>query len=230
MNQQLTLEAENLHKSFDGPVPVEVLKGVSLQVKPGETLAIMGKSGEGKSTLLQIIGTLDTPSKGTIRICGKIPKKNKMATLRNEHIGFIFQSYHLLDDFTALDNVLMPLKIARKDTRCSQKLGLKLLKDVGLEGKEKTLAKYLSGGEKQRVAIARALCNQPDLLLADEPTGNLDRSHALEVQTLLLNAAKKWGKTLILVTHDEEFARQCDRVLLLKEGHLYSHANAQSTT
>lgn len=211
----MILEAEEICKSFD---QLEVLKGVSLQVQPAETIAIMGKSGGGKSTLLHILGTLETPSKGLLRICGQIPGKD-VSTLRNQHVGFIFQAYHLLEDFTVLENVLMPIKIARKEATQRAK---QLLKEVGLEGKEQVLAKYLSGGEKQRVAIARALANEPDLLLADEPTGNLDRSYSIEIQNLLLSKAKQHGKALILVTHDEEFARKCDRILFLKDGRLYN--------
>lgn len=211
----MILEAEEICKSFD---QLEVLKGVSLQVQPAETIAIMGKSGGGKSTLLHILGTLETPSKGLLRICGQIPGKD-VSTLRNRHVGFIFQAYHLLEDFTVLENVLMPIKIARKEATQRAK---QLLKEVGLEGKEQVLAKYLSGGEKQRVAIARALANEPDLLFADEPTGNLDRSYSIEIQNLLLSKAKQHGKALILVTHDEEFARKCDRILFLKDGRLYN--------
>ncbi len=214
----MILEADEIYKSFD---TLEVLRGISLQVKPGETIAIMGKSGGGKSTLLHILGTLDAPTKGTLKICGQVPKKHE-AILRNRHIGFIFQAYHLLEDFTVLDNVLMPLKIARNESKETIQRAKKLLKDVGLEGKEELLAKYLSGGEKQRVAIVRALVGEPDLLLADEPTGNLDRSYSLEIQNLILSKVKELGKALILVTHDEEFARKCDRILFLNEGQLYN--------
>jgi len=215
----MILEAENIHKSFP---PLQVLKGISLQIKAGETLAIMGKSGEGKSTLLHILGTLDTPDQGDLRICGKKIPQRELASVRNQHLGFIFQAYHLLEDFTVLDNVLMPLKIGRKCSSKDQKRAKALIKECGLHGKENLLAKFLSGGEKQRVSIARALCNQPDLLLADEPTGNLDQSHSQKIQELLLGKAKELDKALIVVTHDEEFARQCDRVLFLKGGQLYT--------
>ena len=215
----MILEAENIQKAFGD---LKVLRGITLQVKERETIAIMGKSGEGKSTLLHILGTLDTPNGGILRICGKEIENHHIAHLRNQHIGFIFQSYNLLEDFTALDNVLMPLKIGRQENAESEAFARSLLKEVGLEGKENVLAKYLSGGEKQRVAIARALCNKPDLLLADEPTGNLDHGYSQDIQKLLLNSAKKYGKALILVTHDEEFARNCDRLLFLKEGQLYT--------
>ncbi len=215
----MILEAEELCKEFSS---MKVLRGVSLQVTAGETIAIMGKSGEGKSTLLHILGTLEKPTNGILKILGKTPKEACVAELRNQHIGFIFQSYYLLEDFTVLENVLMPLKIARKETPSSMEIGKALLAEVGLIGKENQLAKTLSGGEKQRVAIARALCNQPDLLLADEPTGNLDAKISRDIQHLLLAKAKKFNKALIVVTHDEEFAKSCDRLLFLKEGRLYN--------
>lgn len=218
----MILEAEEITKTFEGTPPAEVLKGASLNLKTGETVAIMGKSGEGKSTLLHILGTLDTPTEGTLKIAGNVVPKAELAPTRSRHVGFIFQSYHLLEDFTTLENVMMPLKIARKESKEMEKRALHLLKEVGLKGKEKTLAKFLSGGEKQRVAIARALANDPDIILADEPTGNLDREHSEEIQALLLSSAKQHGKALIVVTHDAEFAGQCDRLLLLKGGRLYN--------
>ncbi|MDN3506298.1 MAG: ABC transporter ATP-binding protein [Simkaniaceae bacterium] len=215
----MTLEAENLFKEFPG---IEILKGVSLSVKKGETVAIMGRSGEGKSTLLHLLGTLDTPSKGVVRICGSKPTSSTVSSLRNQHIGFIFQAYHLLEDFTVLENILMPLRIHRKQGSIER--GEELLQAVGLLGKEKVLAKYLSGGEKQRVAIARALINEPDLILADEPTGNLDQSHSDDIQNLLLSMAKQAEAALIVVTHDQDFASRLDRLLFLKEGRLYNEA------
>ncbi len=215
----MILEAKEIHKTFPN---VHILQGVSLQVKKGGTLAIMGKSGEGKSTLLHILGTLDSPTSGTIRICGKTPEPTSVASIRNQHIGFIFQAYHLLEDFTLLENILMPLKIGRIASLDAQKHASTLLQAVGLKGKEEILAKFLSGGEKQRVAIARALIHKPDLILADEPTGNLDQMHSLEIQRLLLSMAKESSTALIVVTHDEEFAHQCDRLLFLKEGQLYT--------
>jgi len=216
----IILEANDLWKSFPSSPPVEVLKGASLELKAGETLAIMGKSGEGKSTLLHILGTLECSSKGSVSICGSIATQGEMAGLRNRHIGFIFQSYYLLEDFTTLENVCMPLKIGRTSTREAEELGRRLLEEVGLKGKEKELAKHLSGGEKQRVAIARALANNPDILLADEPTGNLDQGYSNQVQDLLLKTAKEKSKGLIVVTHDRDFAQKCDRILLLKNGKL----------
>jgi lipoprotein-releasing system ATP-binding protein len=215
----MILEAKDVHKSFPG---VEILKGVSLSVRQGETVAIMGKSGEGKSTLLHIFGTLDIPSKGRVTICGQDAKSRSLAAMRNKNIGFIFQSYHLLEDFTTLDNILMPLKIGREESKDSLAKAKELLEKVGLAGREKVLAKYLSGGEKQRVAIARALISSPHLILADEPTGNLDETHSLEIQDLLLNLAKNSQTALIVVTHDGDFAARCDRLLFLKEGRLYN--------
>jgi lipoprotein-releasing system ATP-binding protein len=176
----------------------------------------MGKSGEGKSTLLHILGTLEEPSSGSIEICGQPAQ----AAFRLEKIGFIFQAYHLLEECTALENVLMPMRIARRKTDASH--GIKLLEEVGLASKATVLAKFLSGGEKQRVAIARALCNDPSIILADEPTGNLDHSNSEVIQQLLLSAVKKRGKSLIVASHDIEFAARCDRRLSLKDGRLYT--------
>lgn len=213
------LEAVDLHKKFPG---IHILKGISLKVNKGETIAIMGKSGEGKSTLLHILGTLDLPTKGKVQICGKQFDSSSFASLRNQHIGFIFQFYHLLEDFTVLENVLIPLKIGRCLNEETKQRALSLLEAVGLKGKEKVLAKVLSGGEKQRVAIARALVTKPDIILADEPTGNLDQNLSREIQKLLLSLAKDTQTALVVVTHDEEFAKGCDRLLFLKEGQLYN--------
>ncbi len=212
----MILRANKLTKIYRDPVPISVLSEITLEVAEGESVAIMGKSGEGKSTLLHILGTLEAPTSGSIEICGKPAEAN----LRVEKIGFVFQSYHLLEECTALENVLMPMRIARR--KVDDAHGLKLLEEVGLTAKSSTLAKFLSGGEKQRVAIARALCNDPALILADEPTGNLDHSHSEVIQELLLSSVKKRGKSLIIATHDAEFAARCDRRLSLKDGRLYT--------
>lgn len=214
---EFVLDAEEIHKSFD---ELQILKGASLKIRPAESIAIMGRSGEGKSTLLHILGTLELPSKGNLKIMGEVPTKTNLFYLRNQHVGFIFQAYHLLEDFTVLENVLMPMRIGRSVPQ--EEWGRQLLAEVGLTGKEGVLAKFLSGGEKQRLAIARALCNKPALLLADEPTGNLDKAHSEMIQKLLLEKAKQFGAALIVVTHDPEFASLCDRTLLLKEGQLYN--------
>jgi lipoprotein-releasing system ATP-binding protein len=216
------LKANDIYKTFEGIPPIDVLRGISLELAKEQTLAIMGKSGEGKSTLLHILGTLDRPTKGKIKICGKDPSSYPVSLLRREHIGFIFQSYYLLEDFTVLENVLMPLRIGRKLTKATLGHAKELIHEVGLTERQNALAKTLSGGEKQRVAIARALVHNPELILADEPTGNLDAEHSSEIQQLLLSSANKFQKALIVVTHDNEFAKQCDRLLFLKEGQLYT--------
>ena len=218
----MILEAIDLEKEFP---PLRVIQGVSLQVQAGESIAIMGKSGEGKSTLLHLLGSLEKPSSGRLTICGHSLSAKDAAQLRNRHIGFVFQSYYLLEDFTVLDNVLMPMKIGRKKGVSSLARAKELLKEVGLLQKESAYARTLSGGEKQRVAIARALANDPDLILADEPTGNLDEEHSKEVQDLLLFKAKQQQKALIVVTHDPSLAQSCDRLFFLKGGRLYNSAS-----
>ncbi len=212
----MILQASNIFKTYFDPVPISVLQGISLGLRSGESLAIQGKSGEGKSTLLHILGTLESPSTGSVEICGR---SSLDADLRNDKIGFIFQSYHLLEECTALENVLMPMRIARKKADLSH--GRKLLEEVGLYAKAHTLAKFLSGGEKQRVAIARALCNSPSIIFADEPTGNLDYNHSQVIQELLISSVKKRGVTLIVATHDVSFAARLDRQFFLKNGQLH---------
>lgn len=214
------LQAREITRVFPGSPPQSVLAGINLEAKRGETVAIMGGSGEGKSTLLHILGTLDLATSGQLFLCGKAVTPRSAASLRNQEIGFVFQSFHLLEEFSVLDNILLPQRIGRKGS--DPTWAKTLLREVGLEGKEGQLAKTLSGGEKQRVAIARAFINRPSLLLADEPTGNLDKTHSLAVQTLLIEKAKAFGGTLIAVTHDAEFAKRCDRLLFLKKGHLYT--------
>ena len=219
----MILEARNIRKVFEGIESLEILKDISLTVLPGKSIAIIGKSGSGKSSLLHILGTLDTPTSGDLVICKKKAFLHA-EELRKKHIGFVFQSFHLLEDSTLLENILMPAKILRQKTHSSSPAFAKaseLLEFVGLASKAHSPVKTLSGGEKQRASIARAFCNDPDLLLVDEPTGNLDQANALLVQNLLLDCCKKRGKSLILVTHDEEFAALCDEVFVLKEGLLF---------
>lgn len=215
------LIAENLHKTFYDPCEVEILKGVSLSVSPGETIAIIGASGEGKSTLLHILGTLEPPCQGTMKIMGNDALRGNRNTLRNKHIGFVFQNFHLLEDYTIMENVLMPARIGRKKTgnnSQAQQHAKKLLEMVGLSSRENFYAKLLSGGEKQRAAIARALCNDPNIILADEPAGNLDHHTSQNIYNILLDCAKKYNKALIVVTHDLEFAQLCDKTFHLSEG------------
>ncbi len=210
----MTLLAKNIHKSYAN---LNVLKGVDLKVKSGESLAIMGRSGEGKSTLLHILGTLEQPCQGELFLLDQKIDFLAASQVRNRHIGFVFQSFNLLEEYTLLENILMPARIARQKTdkkSDSYKRALFLLEQVGLFERRNFLTKHLSGGEKQRAAIARALLNDPALLLADEPSGNLDRCNSHIIYTLLLSLKK----TLIVVTHDQELATLCDRTLILKEG------------
>lgn len=215
------LEAANISKSFFDPVRTDILKSITIKIMPGESTAIIGRSGEGKSTLLQILGTLETPCGGELKIAGKCLSKINPARIRNEHIGFVFQSFHLLEDYTTLENVLMPARIAGKSVKkgsASWKRGLELLEMVGLKERAFFQSKFLSGGEKQRVALARAMCNDPCLILADEPSGNLDRQTAELIHTILLDFARKPGKGLLLVTHDKELAALCTKQYELMNG------------
>ncbi len=207
----MILKAKKIYKSYP---KVPVLSGVSLEIKAGDTLAICGRSGEGKTTLLHILGTLEEPDSGEIEIAGQPLTRSNAANLRNQQIGFVFQAYNLLEDFTTLENVLMPARIARQPV--NREKGLDLLKLVGLEERADFPAKLLSGGERQRAAIARALCNNPNLILADEPTGNLDRANAKKIAEILISLKK----TLILVTHDLELASLCQKRYVLNNGNL----------
>jgi lipoprotein-releasing system ATP-binding protein len=219
------LKAKNISKSYKTPHEVCIIKDISLQIMRGETIAILGPSGVGKSTLLNILGTLEQPTRGSLEISNKNTSYDNLDILRNHHIGFIFQSYHLLEEYTSLDNVLMPAKIGRKKTSSHShafQRAIMLLDRVGMAHRSSFLTKLLSGGEKQRIAIARALCNDPDIILADEPTGNLDEHNSRLIQTLLIECAKEFHKALIVVTHHQELAKLCDKRFLLKEGILQS--------
>lgn len=223
MDRKLVLSAKNIKKTFYDPKKVEILKNIQLEAYAGETIAIMGRSGEGKSTLLQILGTLEPACSGSLNIAGEEVSSFNKTRIRGKSIGFIFQSFHLLEDYTVLENVLMPGYIAREDPKKGGPLrnkAHKLLESVGLADRINYSTKLLSGGEKQRTAIARALCNDPELILADEPTGNLDKKTAEGIQDLLLDFAKNKGKTLILVTHDKELANLCDKQYFLNNGQL----------
>lgn len=217
----IVLQANGISKSFFKPNRVDILKNISLQLHSGESIAIIGRSGEGKSTLLQILGTLEKPCNGDLEIAGKLLKKNNPTEIRNSHLGFIFQSFYLLEDYTVLENVLMPARISRKATQYGSPIYLQavsLLEKMGLGERIHHYGKHLSGGEKQRAAIARAFCNDPDIILADEPSGNLDRKTATNIHDLLLSSVKEKKKSLIVVTHDQELAALCDTRYTLKEG------------
>tara|TARA_B100000787_G_C16199267_1_gene303641 strand:+ start:1587 stop:2246 length:660 start_codon:yes stop_codon:yes gene_type:complete len=213
--------AKNIHKYYGD---VQVLKGVNLNIKKGEIVAIVGPSGAGKTTLLQILGTLDKPLKEQnykLEINGiSLQDLNdiKIASFRNEHVGYIFQFHQLLPEFTALENVCIPGFIGKKDKKDTEQKATELLKFLGLENRISHKPNELSGGEQQRVAVARALINDPSVILADEPSGNLDSSSAKSLHQLFFELREKFNQTFIIVTHNEELANMADRKLTMKDG------------
>ena len=212
------IEAKRICKSFGS---VEVLRSVDFEAQAGEVVAIMGASGAGKSTLLQILGTLLTPDAGSLTIDGTDVlslRGGALAAFRNRRIGFVFQAHHLLPEFTALENVMIPALIGGTGTREARRQADDLLHLVGLGGRATHKPSELSGGEQQRVAIARALINAPAILFADEPTGNLDTRTKEEIHQLLLDVRKEKGQTVVVVTHDAGLAQLCDRTCFLEDG------------
>ena len=212
------IEAHGIRKSFGN---LQVLKGLDFCAKRSEVVSIMGASGAGKSTLLQILGTLSRPDSGTLTIDGTAVLKlssNRLSEFRNRKIGFVFQFHHLLPEFTSLENVMIPALIAERPEKEARKAAEALLEDLGLAERMSHKPSELSGGEQQRVAIARALVNNPSVLFADEPSGNLDSRTKEELHRLFFSLRDKYGQTIIIVTHDPDLAAMCDRSLFMQDG------------
>jgi len=212
------LIAQQLFKSY-GDLPI--LKGIDLEVKKGEIVAIVGASGAGKTTLLQLLGTLDTPDSGEISLNGINPfslSSKELSAFRNQHIGFIFQFHQLLPEFTAIENCILPALIKGTPKKEAEARATELLELVGLTNRSVHKPAELSGGEQQRIAVCRALMNQPSILLADEPSGNLDSHNAVELHNLFFTLREKFNQTFVIVTHNEELANQADRKLVMKDG------------
>jgi len=212
------LTGKNIYKRYG---QLEVLKGVNLEIQKGEVVSIVGPSGSGKSTLLHILGTLDIADIGEVTMNDEIITKlkgKKLAAFRNKHIGFVFQFHHLLPEFTALENVCIPGWLAGRKKNEVKSEAAKLLGMLGLAERIDNKPNQLSGGEQQRVAVARALINNPDIVFADEPTGNLDSANATELHQLFFDLRKQINQTFLIVTHNEELARLSDRILYMKDG------------
>lgn len=219
-NTMMMIQIDNIKKSFGD---LEVLHGVSLSVNRGELVTLVGASGAGKSTLLQIVGTLMSADSGEVRIDGVSPEglsDSELSSFRNKHIGFVFQFHHLLEEFSALENVMMPMLIAKVSRGEAKQRAKELLAMVGMEHRMEHKPSAMSGGEQQRVAIARALANNPSVVLADEPTGNLDSATRDEIQSLFFTLRERTGQTFLIVTHDEKLAERSDRKIVMSDGRI----------
>lgn len=225
-NRDIILKAEGVNKYFTDPVKFHVLKDISLEIKKGEFVSIMGKSGCGKSTLLYILSTMDTDYTGNLYLKDQLlmgQPADELARIRNEHIGFIFQFHYLLPEFTILQNVMLPaLKLGKKTKADIEKDAMEKLELLDIAEQAHKLASRVSGGQKQRVAIARALINSPDIIMADEPTGNLDSKNSDNVFNILRELSHREKLSLLVVTHDEDFAKRTDRVITMEDGRIIS--------
>lgn len=215
------LKAGNIHKSYGN---LKILKGVDLHVQKGEVVSIVGSSGAGKSTLLHILGTLDRPDEGNVWIDGtnvSTLKQKKLSAFRNENIGFVFQFHHLLPEFTALENICMPAFIKGLGKKQAEVKAIELMKMLGIEDRAQHKPSAMSGGEQQRVSVARSLINSPKIILADEPSGNLDTENSTALHTLFFELRDRFEQTFVIVTHNEELAKISDRTIQMKDGKVF---------